>query len=388
MTSFYYYNPTRVYFGRRMIKNLRSMVSEYNNILFVYGQDSIKRNGLYAEVMCELEDKNVMEFGGVMPNPTTDMINNGVSLCRKNDIDFVVAAGGGSVCDSAKLIAAGACLDENDDFWDEFFVNGKPVKISLPTGIIITAPGSGSEMSCSAVATNPVTMEKRNSGGEGLYPLFCIIDAEYTYSLSAEQMACGCVDAFVHLCETYFSTPDEPNLSDYMLEAVMKCLIDSALDMIDNPNQYRARANIMWCSTVAMNGIVKCCKRGDWFTHVMEHEISGEYPEIPHGAGLAALYPQYLKLLADAHYEKLVRFAKNVWGISGGNDDDIVSEAVRKTENFFKNIGADCNLPAINTDIISGRMEKHIRNYPNIKAEDIRQILNGAIEKTMSFEVK
>lgn len=378
MNNFYFNNPTKVYFGRRMIENLASIVSDHINILVAYGKSSAKTNGLYDEIRVQLHNKNVVFLNNVEPNPTLEKIYEGIHLCKKYNVDLVIGVGGGSVCDSAKLIAAGATMQSFDEIWNALIIK-RVHSDSIASGMIITAPGSGTEMSDSVVITNSETREKRNTGGCQFFPKFCIIDPEYTYTLPKQQMAFGCVDTFVHLCESYFSEPTENNMTDYLIEAAMKCLIDNINMYLSNPDDYNARSNIMWCSTMAMNGILKCCKRGDWFSHALEHEISGEYPNIAHGEGLAAIYPNYLRFLADRGYRKLVQFAENVYGFTSGNDSKNVNDAIDMVEDLFRNLGCKSKLNNIDIERITSRMENIIYNFPDIDTDDTRNIVKNCI---------
>ncbi len=374
MNNFYFNNPTKVYFGRRMIQNLASIVSNYNNILVVYGKSSAKSNGIFKIVNSQLQDKKLIILENIKPNPTLEKIYEGINLCKSNNVDLVIGVGGGSVCDSAKLIAVGATLQEIDDVWDRLIIK-RDYSDSIACGVIITSPGSGTEMSDSVVITNSATREKRNTGGPQFFPKFCIIDPEYTFTLSNKQMAFGCVDAFVHLCEIYFSEPSENNLTDYLLEATMRCLIDNINAYLLNADDYNARSNIMWCSTMAMNGILKCCKKGDWFSHTLEHEISGEYPEIAHGEGLAAIYPSYLRLLASKGYKKLLQFAINVYSFNYENETDNVDGAIDMVEKLFFGLGCKLILNNIDVEIIANRMKNIISHFSEFNLNDVRNIL-------------
>lgn len=362
-----------------MIENLASIVYNHINILVVYGKNSVKKNGLYDEIRVQLQNKNVVFLNNIEPNPTLEKIYEGIYLCKKHHVDIVIGVGGGSVCDSAKLIAAGATLQSCDEVWNALVVK-REHSDSIATGMIITAPGSGTEMSDSVVITNSETREKRNTGGYQFFPEFCIIDPEYTYTLSKKQMAFGCVDTFVHLCESYFSEPAENNVTDYLIEATLKCLTENIKLYLSNPIDYNSRSNIMWCSTMAMNGVLKCCKKGDWFSHVLEHEISGEYPEIAHGEGLAVIYPNYLRFLAGRGYGKLVQFAKNVYGFTSENDSKNVDDAINMVEDLFRNLGCESRLKNIDIERITSRMEMVLSHFPDIDIDATRNILKNCIE--------
>lgn len=315
--DFTYYNPTKIYFGKDSLGNLREELKNYGkNILLVYGGGSIKRIGLYDKVIAILQEgqKNIIECSGVMPNPTLDKMLEGAALARENQVDLILAVGGGSVIDCAKGMSVAAYAGENafQRFWLEFEPIQHPV---IPVASILTMVGTGSEMNGGSVITD--TQHKIKTGRvfpPCVYPKFSILNPEYTYTVSEYQMVSGIFDIMSHLMEQYFSGDDD-NVSDYLIEALLQNLIVSTEKALKNPKDYEARSNIMWDATIALNTLVGCGKEQDWEVHNIEHQL-GAYTDCAHGMGLAAISVPYYRHIYSYGLDKFVRFAENVWKIS------------------------------------------------------------------------
>lgn len=340
--DFTYYNPTRVHFGKDALDKLEGELNRYGKgVLLLYGKGSIKKIGLYDRVreILSRAKKNVTELSGIKPNPSYSQVLEGARLVRENNIDLILAVGGGSVIDCAKAISASAFCES--DPWQKYWVDFRPLDNEVvPIGAVLTMAGTGSEMNGGSVITNESTMikEGRVFSAE-LYPAFSILNPEFTYSVPKMQMVSGIFDVMSHLCEQYFSGDDE-NTSDYLIEAVMKSLILSARAAINNPLDYEARSNIMWCATVALNNLVGLSKTQDWQVHGIEHQL-GAYTDCPHGLGLAVISIPYYRYIYKYGLKKFVRFATNVWGASatGKTDEQIALEGIKALESFSDELG-------------------------------------------------
>lgn len=344
--DFCFHNPTKIYFGKDAINNLKDELKKYGNtIMLAYGKGSIKKIGLYDELMKIFNEagKKVVEFSGIMPNPTAAKVKEGIKLVRENNVDFILAVGGGSTMDCTKAVSMGAANDV--EFWDYFYMNYNPPKNKIPFGTIVTMVGTGSEMNGGSVITNEDVKIKTGVVYPNMLPDFSILNPEYTYSLSKFQMVSGICDMMSHIMEQYFSKPDTDNVSDDLSEALMKNIIKNAYICIENPNDYNARGNIMWDATLALNTLIGCSKEGDWEVHNIEHQLSAYY-DVAHGMGLAAISPSYYRHIIDFGLSKFKKFAINVFGVSTDNktDKEIALEGINKLEEFFKNIGATTTL--------------------------------------------
>ena len=344
--DFCFHNPTKIYFGKGAINNLKDELKKYGNtIMLAYGKGSIKKIGLYDELMKIFNEagKKVVEFSGIMPNPTAAKVKEGIKLVRENNVDFILAVGGGSTMDCTKAVSRGAAKDV--EFWDYFYMNYNPPKNKIPFGTIVTMVGTGSEMNGGSVITNEDVKIKTGVVYPNMLPDFSILNPEYTYSLSKFQMVSGICDMMSHIMEQYFSKPDTDNVSDDLSEALMKNIIKNAYICIENPNDYNARGNIMLDTTLALNTLIGCSKEGDWEVHNIEHQLSAYY-DVAHGMGLAAISPSYYRHIIDFGLSKFKKFAINVFGVSTDNktDKEIALEGINKLEKFFKNIGATTTL--------------------------------------------
>ena len=336
MRNFHYSIPTEIYFGKGQISKLSEAVKKYGNkVLMVYGGGSIKKMGLYDKVLALLKDADieVVELGGVDPNPRVTSVEEGAKLCRENNIEVILAVGGGSTIDCAKAIGA-ACYYDGEP-WDIVANTSKITKV-LPVISVLTLSATGSEMDPFAVISNMDTNEKLGMANEGMRPKASILDPEYTYSVPKNQTAAGTADIMSHIFEEYFSAERNAYVQDRMAEALLKTCIKYGDIAVKDPNNYEARANLMWASSLAINGILDCGKNNAWSVHPMEHELSAFY-DITHGVGLAILTPHWMRyVLNEDNVDKFVEYGVNVWDIDKNLDRyDIANKAIDMTKKFF-----------------------------------------------------
>lgn len=340
--NFSYCNPTKLYFGEDAISNLSRELKNYGqNILLVYGGGSIKKNGIYDQVITILKDcsKKVTELSGVMSNPTLDKLYEGVKLARENNVDFILAVGGGSVVDYSKALSA--AIHCNEDPWEKFYLRmEEPDNKVVPVGTILTMVGTGSEMNGGAVITN--TKDKLKIGkvfGENVFPKFSIMNPKVTYTLPKYQMVAGFFDIMSHILEQYFSNTDD-NTSDYVMEGLLKSLIHSSLIAVKNPEDYEARSNIMWISTWALNTFVAKGKSTDWMVHMIGQQV-GAYTNATHGMTLAAVSIPYYRFIMKDGLNKFKRYAINVWNVNpeGKTDEEVAKEGLDAMEEYMNKLG-------------------------------------------------
>lgn len=345
--DFTYYNPTKIYFGKKSLENLEVELKNYGkNVLLVYGKNSIKKIGLYDEVIKTLKrcGKNVIELAGINANPRYSQVLEGARLVRENDVDLILAVGGGSVIDCSKAISVSAYA--KGDPWKRYWIDFEPVDNKLvPVGAILTMTGTASEMNGGSVITNED--EKIKTGrvfDASVYPKFSILNPEYTYSVPERQMVSGIFDIFSHLMEQYFSGDDD-NTTDYVIEGVIKSLIKSARAAKKDPRNYEARSNIMWCATLGLNTVTGVSKTQDWEVHMIEHQL-GAYTDCPHGLGLAVISVPYYRYIYKYGLDKFVRYAENVWGVdaTGKTKEEIALQGIDKLAEFIKEMGIPTTL--------------------------------------------
>lgn len=337
MNSFIYNIPTKVYFGENQLGNLGKELTKFGKrVLLTYGGGSIKRNGLYDRVITELRsaEMEIFELSGIEPNPRIDSVRDGVKICKEQGIDVLLAVGGGSTIDATKFMAAGACVEH--DAWEFFGANAKPIEGALPIVTILTLAATGSEMDTGGVISNLETGDKLGRLAQPLLPKVSFLDPTLTYSVSKYQTACGAADIMSHIIEVYFNTQKDLYMLDCMMEGLLKTVVKYAPVAIQEPNNYEARANLMWASSWAINGFINGGKRKAWSCHPMEHELSALY-DITHGLGLAILTPRWMKYCLDpTTVDKFVQYGVNVFGIDSKQDKmTIAEESIRQTELFF-----------------------------------------------------
>lgn len=348
MENFVFENSTKAYFGKKCVSQyLPDLLSQYGSrVVLAYGGGSIKRTGIYDEIRGILKDagKDVVEFSGIMANPTYDKVLEGAALARQHQADLILAVGGGSVMDCCKAVALAAVYD--GDIWQDFWA--KPGRIDVtpvPLGIVMTTSGTGSEMNGGAVITNEALKIKTGRDYPQLNARFALLDPLYTYTVPKKQMISGAFDSFTHMMETYFSAPDEDNVSDSLNEALMKSVVRNLRKAIANPEDYEARSNLVWASTMAENRILKLGKQGDFQGHILEHAL-GAFTDCNHGCGLAVLLPVYYRHIEAAGAKKFARFATEVWGFSpeGKTLAERANDGVEALVSFVKEIGLPTTL--------------------------------------------
>ena len=350
MNNFIYNTPTKVFFGKNQEDKLGEILKSYNikKVLLHYGKESIKKSGLYDKVINQLKAFKIdfVELGGVTPNPKLSLALKGVEIAKKEKVDLILAVGGGSVIDSAKLISVGAKVDFNP--W-LFSIKEKTPNDHIPVGTILTISAAGSDMSNSCVITNDTTKEKRGFVSEENRCLFAILNPELTYTVSKYQTACGIVDIMMHTLERYFSSGDDTQLTDNIALGLLKAVYDAGKILITDPYNYNARATIMWANSLSHNGLTGVGRNYIMSVHQLEHELSGMYDEISHGAGLAVLWPAWAKIAYKAEIGRFSRYAYEVIGITKTNDSiaDIL-KAIEETQNYFISLGMPKRLRELN----------------------------------------
>lgn len=342
MNGFVYDIPTKVYFGENQLGNLGSELRRFGKrVLLTYGGGSIKRSGLYDRVIEELHkaDMEVFELSGIEPNPRIESVREGVAICKEQAIDVLLAVGGGSTIDATKFMAAGACVEH--DAWEFFGAGAKPIERALPIVTILTLAATGSEMDTAGVVSNFATGDKLGRLARPLLPQVSFLDPTLTYTVSRFQTAAGAADIMSHIMETYFSTDPDLYMLDCFMEGLLKTVVKYAPIAVREPENYEARANLMWTSSWAINGFIIGGKRRAWSCHPMEHELSAVY-DITHGLGLAILTPRWMEYcLDDSTVDKYVQYGVNVFGIDASLDKmAIARESIRRTEEFlFEQLG-------------------------------------------------
>ena len=354
MNNFTFSSPTNVIFGKDTEKEVGKYVKPLGKkVLLHYGGGSIKRNGLYDTVVNSLkaEGLEIVELGGVVPNPRYSKIKEGALLCRKENVDVVLAVGGGSVIDSAKAIAAATLIEEEEDFWDDYIMKKRRPTKALPIGVVLTLPAAGSETNRGIVITNDQTQFKRSLGSDYMIPKFAIINPENHYSLPSYQTACGSADIIAHLLERYFTHTTDVDFSDRLIEASLRTMIHVAPLAIENPNDYNLRAEIAWCGTIAHNGILGKGRTEDWGTHSLQHELGAIY-DITHGEGLTIMFPAWMKYVWKENPKRFVQYAMRVWNVDYAveKEEEMILEGIRRTEVFFEELGLATRLSELNID--------------------------------------
>lgn len=354
MLDFIYNTPTKVYFGKDKQKEIGKIISDlgYNKIMLQYGKNSIKKSGLYDEVISSLKQHNikVVECGGVEPNPKVEFVREAIKIAKKTKVQLILAVGGGSTIDSSKTTAIG--VKTKGDIWD--IMMGKiPPKGALPVGCILTHSAAGSEMSNSAVLTNLEVNTKKGIGSEFIRCKFAILNPELTYSVSKYQTACGIVDMMTHTLERYFTPHPDVEITDRISESIIKSIVNAGLVATKNPSDYEARATLMWGSSLAHNGLTGCGRENYLAVHQLEHAVSGLFDEVAHGAGLAVLYPAWAKLVYKKNIKRFAQLARRVWGVAQENDEKAAVLGIDKMQEFFKEIGMPTKLSDFNISIDS-----------------------------------
>ena len=386
--NFSYCNPTKLYFGEDSLKYLNAELPKYGkNIVLIYGGGSIKKNGIYDEVVKILKDngKNVAEISGVMPNPTVDKLYEGVEIARNHQADFLLAVGGGSVCDYAKAVSVSVNCGE--DPWEKYYVRfEEPSCETLPVGCVLTMVGTGSEMNAGAVITNPHTHQKIGHvfADEKIMPKFAVLNPKYTLTLPHYQMVSGIYDIFNHICEQYFSGEDD-NVSDYLSEGLMRSVIHSSRIANRDPQNYEARSNLMWAATWALNTLVAKGKSTDWMVHMLGQAV-GAYTNAAHGMTLAAVSLPYYRHILPFGVQKFKRFAVNVWDVdpAGKTDEQTATEGLAAMEGWMKELGLVMNISQLGAaaEMINGIADSTLimnGGYKTLNRDEIVEILKECL---------
>ncbi len=384
--NFTYCNPTKLYFGKDALDGLNEELPKYGkNVLLVYGGGSIKKNGVYDNVIKILKDndKNVFEDAGVMPNPTSEKLNEGLARARAAEADLILAVGGGSVCDYAKAVSVS--VNCNDDPWDKYFIRfEEPACKIIPVGCVLTMVGTGSEMNGGSVITNHG--QKLKIGhvfGENVFPKFSVLNPEFTFTVPKEQMVSGIYDIMSHILEQYFSGEDD-NTSDYIMEGLLRSLIHSANIAVEIPTDYEARSNIMWTATWALNTLVAKGKTTDWMVHMLGQAVAA-HTDATHGMTLAAVSMPYYRRILPYGLKKFARYAVNVWGVNpeGKTQIKVAEEGLLAMEEWMKKIGLTMNLTALGAteQMLDGIVKSTLimdGGYKVLDENDVRAVLKAS----------
>jgi len=387
MDNFTYYNPTKLIFGKGQVEQLENEVPKYGKkVLVVYGGGSIKRNGLYDKVVQILEKHNleIFELSGVEPNPRLSTVHRGVEICKKENIDFILAVGGGSVIDCTKAISVGAKYD--GDAWDIVTKKHIPTE-AVPFGTVLTLAATGSEMNSGSVITNWETKEKYGWGSPLTFPKFSILDPVNTFTVPKDQTIYGIVDMMSHVFEQYFHHTTNTPLQDRFCEATLKTVIETAPKLINDLENYELRETILYSGTIALNGQLQMGYRGDWASHNIEHAVSAVY-DIPHAGGLAILFPNWMKHNLDQNVSRFVQLAVNVFDVdsTGKDDRSVALEGIDKLREFWSSIGAPSRLKDydINDENIDSMADKamingEFGNFKSLNKDDVVAILTASL---------
>lgn len=387
MDNFSYYNPTKLIFGKGQLSQMNNELRRYGNkILLVYGGGSIKKNGIYDQVVSYLNelDAEVFDLGGVEPNPRITTARKGIEICKRESIEFILAVGGGSVIDCSKLIAAGAKYD--GDAWDLVLGKTKPVD-ALPLGTVLTLAATGSEMNSGSVITNWETGEKYGWGSPLVFPKFSILDPTFTFTVPKDHTVYGIVDMMSHVFEQYFHHTKNTLLQDRFCESLLKTVIETAPKLMNDLHNYQYRETILYCGTIALNNSLSMGALGDWATHNIEHAVSAIY-DIPHAGGLAILFPQWMRYALDQNESKIAQMSERVFDVdpNGKTTREVAEEGIIRLQQFWKNIGApsrlsDYQIDQSKLDVISERALRRgtLGRYQLLEQEDVYKILEMAL---------
>jgi NADP-dependent alcohol dehydrogenase len=384
MFNFSYHNPTRIVFGDGQISQLSKLVPKESKVLLTYGGGSIKQNGVYQQVIDALKDHQVLEFSGIEPNPSYETLSKAVALVKAENIDFILAVGGGSVVDGSKYIAAAALLEQ--DGW-AILENKVRIKAALPLGCVLTLPATGTESNANSVITRQSTQQKLAFSHPSVYPQFAILDPKVTYSLPAKQISNGVVDAFVHVMEQYLTYPVNAAVQDRFAESLLLVLIEEGPKALNEPENYDIRANVMWAATMALNGLIGVGVPQDWATHGLGHQLTALYG-LDHAQTLAIVLPALMQQQRATKRDKLLQYANRVWGIQQQDPERQIDEAINHTRAFFEQMGVPTRLtayglPASSVDelmakVISQGMDK-LGEHGDINYDVSRAIFSAAV---------
>lgn len=387
MLDFLYYTPTKVYFGKEKQKMVGEIIKGYGykTIMMQYGKNSIKKSGLYDEVMASLKENGikVVEMGGVEANPKVTFVREAIKVARENAVEMVLAVGGGSVIDSSKTTAVGAANDA--DIWDIVTRKVTPVA-ALPVGCILTHSAAGSEMSSSAVLTNMELNMKRGFNSDFNRCRFAICNPELTYTVSKYQTACGVVDIMAHTMERYFTVCEPTDLTDRIAESILNSVVRAGKAVMENPEDYNARATIMWASSISHNDLTGCGRENALAVHQLEHALSGEFDFVAHGAGLAVLFPAWARYVYRANIPRFAQFARRVWEVAEADDEKAALCGIEKMEEFFallemplklREFGIDKDCTARLADLCTFGKTRTVKSQMELDYDTIKAIFDS-----------
>ncbi|MBC4070107.1 alcohol dehydrogenase [Klebsiella pneumoniae] len=386
MNNFDLHTPTRILFGKGAIEKLREQIPAEARVLITYGGGSVKKTGVLDQVLTALNGLDVLEFGGIEPNPSYETLMNAVKLAREEKVTFLLAVGGGSVLDGTKFIAAAAHYDADIDPWEILETYGSKIASAIPMGSVLTLPATGSESNKSAVISRKTTGDKRAFMSSHVQPQFAILDPVYTYTLPPRQVANGVVDAFVHTVEQYVTYPVDGKIQDRFAEGILLTLIEDGPKALQEPENYNVRANIMWAATQALNGLIGAGVPQDWATHMLGHELTAMHG-LDHAQTLAIVLPALWNEKRDAKREKLLQYAERVWNITEGSDDQRIDAAIAATRQFFEQMGvptrlSDYGLDGSSIPALLAKLEEHgmtkLGEHQDITLDVSRRIYEAA----------
>ncbi len=385
MKNFEFKNPTKILFGKGQIEKIKSEIPKDAKVLMLYGGGSIKKNGIYEQVKETLKNHEVVEFGGIPANPEYAVLMEALKVIREENITYLLAVGGGSVIDGTKFLSA-AALYKGDEPWDILTKNIPTLK-GMPFATVLTLPATGSEMNSGAVITRKETKEKLAMGGEGLFPVFSVLDPQVIRSIPHRQLANGITDAFTHVLEQYLTYPAGAWLQDRFAESILQTLIEVAPKLLEDPSDPTAASNFMWSCTMALNGLIQQGVPGDWAVHKIGHELTALYG-IDHARTLAVIAPSHYKYNLESKKEKLAQYGERVWNITEGSTEQKAMAAIARTETFFNELGIDTKLSKYTNDyegtaeLISKRFTDRgwsgLGEHKNLKPEDVEEIVKMA----------
>lgn len=379
MNNFEFFNPVKIVFGKGQISKLETLVPQRKKIMMIYGGGSIKKNGVYDQVISALGDRDMIEFSGIQPNPKYETCLEAIELARKEDVEFLLAVGGGSVIDATKFISAG--INYDGDPWDIVSKRQRSPSV-LPYGTVLTLPATGSEMNTGSVITRGED-KLGFMGDTRLFAQFSVLDPETTYSLSERQLGNGIVDAFVHTTEQYLTCPVDTPLQDRFAEGILQTLIEEGPKVVHVKNHYESRANVMWCATMALNGLIGSGAVQDWSTHMIGHELTARYG-IDHARTLALVLPSLLRHQREKKSQKLLQYARRVWKIDTPDPDKSIEAAILKTEDFFNSLGLPTRLRVYNIkEEEIPEISKALREHIPANLGEHGDIDQAAVEKVL-----
>jgi NADP-dependent alcohol dehydrogenase len=387
MINFELYNPVNYVFGKEQIAKLTDLVPSNTKILIAYGGGSIFKNGVYDQVKTALNSQfianEVIEFGGIEPNPRFETLMKAVEIIRSENIGFILAVGGGSVIDGVKFISAAVHFEGDASEILKKRILFKDISKVIPFGTVLTLPATGSEMNSGAVVTIEATQEKLTLGGSALFPVFSIVDPTVITSLPKKQLQNGVVDAFTHVLEQYITYPHDALLQDRISEGILQTLIEIGPDVVENPGDYKLASNFVWCATMALNGLIQKGVPSDWATHMIGHELTALY-EIDHARTLAIIGPNLYKVMFETKKDKLAQYGQRVWNIKGNSTEEIAEKAIEKTVEFYQKMGMKTKLSE-NTDNFENTADFIVNRFEERGWKALGEKQNVTLEKVKTI---